>query len=251
MPEAHSPALRVAVVTPYYKESEDVLRQCHESVMAQTYPVTHYMVSDGFTNAAVNSWQVEHILLPKAHGDGGDTPRSIGSLSAVNQGFDAIAYLDADNWYQPDHIQTMVELHRSTGAVICTSNRTMHRPDGSILYWDLENDGVRLIDTSCYFLTRPAFRLVVLWAMKPKELSQYDDRIFLQAIKHSGYSRAHSRKPTVAYRTRYADHYTFCGEAPPPNAITDEQFNRGSVWWGAQSVEFRARWERYFAQGGW
>jgi len=42
-----SATMRVAVVTPYYKEPEAWLARCLTSVREQTYPVTHLVVADG------------------------------------------------------------------------------------------------------------------------------------------------------------------------------------------------------------
>lgn len=250
MSEAASP-LKIAIVTPYFREDEAVLRQCHASVAAQTYPATHIMVSDGHPSAAVESWPVQHIRLPLAHGDNGNTPRAIGSIAAVGQGFDAIAYLDADNWFQPNHIETMVAVAQRSGAAICSANRTMHRLDGSILYWDIESNGHTHVDTSCYFLTRRAFRLVGLWGQMPKLLSPYCDRVFLTAVIASGLPRAHSRHATVAFRSHYADHYTYCGETPPPGAIVNADFDGGRRAWKALPAEVRDSWNRYLESGGW
>jgi hypothetical protein len=109
--------MRVAVVTPYFREPLDWLRQCHASVRAQTHACTHVMVADGHPQSEVAGWPgLRHIALPTSHGDYGDTPRAIGSIEAIGAGFDAIAYLDADNAYAPDHIESLVELQRRTGA---------------------------------------------------------------------------------------------------------------------------------------
>jgi hypothetical protein len=242
--------LRVAVITPYYTEREDVLRQCHESVLAQSHAARHFMVADGHPSAAVAAWDVEHIILPRAHGDNGNTPRAIGSLSAISQDFDAIAYLDADNWFRWDHIARMAGLCAG-GAVICTSNRTLHRLDGSLLYCDLTNDGEAHIDTSCIFLGRRAFRLVPLWSLMPRQLSPQCDRVFWLGCRGSNLPRAHSRETTVAFRTRYAAHYEYCRETPPPGAVTTKEINAPIGWWFAQNAEYRGDWLSYFQQGGW
>jgi hypothetical protein len=84
-------ALRVAVITPYHREELEILQKCHESVRQQTYPCAHYMVADGFPRQEIAIWPVEHIILSQPHSDSGNTPRGIGSFSAMNQGYDAIA----------------------------------------------------------------------------------------------------------------------------------------------------------------
>jgi hypothetical protein len=195
---------------------------------------------------------VEHIELPRAHADYGNTPRTIGSLSANSQGYDAIAYLDADNWLYPDHLGAMVELHERTGAQLCTATRTIHRVDGSLMFVDRESDGVKHVDTNCLFLTRPLFRLITLWAMMPIELAPHCDRIFWQAVLVRDPRRAHHEQPTVAYRTRHRVHYQRLGEAPPEGSVhLPDLPNHPNVWWSNQSEQVRKDWLRYFATGQW
>src|SRR6185369_3572393 len=140
-------ALRVATITAYYRETLEILRQCHESVSAQTYPTTHFMVADGVPQKAVDDWKVEHIALPRSHGDFGDTPRVIGAISALNLGYDAVTFLDADNWYHRKHIEVMVGAHKQTGRDVCLASRTIHRLDGSFMCNAQEDDSHA--DSSC------------------------------------------------------------------------------------------------------
>jgi hypothetical protein len=44
-----------------------------------------------------------------------------------------------------------------------------------------------------------------------------DDRVLWQAIIQQNYSRAHTGRPTIAYRARLANFYTANGETPPEN----------------------------------
>jgi hypothetical protein len=239
--------LRVAVITPYYQESLDVLRTCHESVLGQTYPCTHFLVSDGSPHAAVRDWTAEHILLGRPHGDVGNTPRAIGSFSAMNRDFDAIAYLDADNWYYPNHIESMVTLHQRTGAIVCSATRSIHRLDGSLMYTDtFECDGDGHVDTSCLFLLRPAFGVLPFWAMMPKQLGPTGDMIIWTAIRARGFLSAHHAEPTVAFRTQYQLHYQNVGESPPPETKSTADSTIGArSWWDSLPSEVRAMWHRY------
>jgi glycosyltransferase involved in cell wall biosynthesis len=241
-------SLRVAVVTPYYHEALEVLQKCHESVRQQTHPAVHFLVADGFSRPEVLNWSAERITLSRAHADGGDTPRGVGSLSAMNPDFDAIAFLDADNWYLPDHIESMMKLHRQTGACVCTATRNIHRLDGSFMYVDnFDSDGHKFVDTNCLFLTRGAFEILPLWAMMPKELAPSADRVIWSAIVRRGYSRAHCPEPTVAFRTQYQAHYHYLHEPAPPNAKTIAEFTaKADSWWLALPDETRRKWERYF-----
>jgi hypothetical protein len=61
-------------------------------------------VSDGFPQDWLDSANVRHIRLGRPHNDAGNTPRGLGALLAVSEGYDGIGLLDADNWYDEDHI---------------------------------------------------------------------------------------------------------------------------------------------------
>ncbi len=243
--------LRVAVITPYYQEPVDVLRRCHDSVLEQTHPCTHFLVSDGSPHVEVADWQGEHIQLGRPHGDNGNTPRAVGSLSAMNRDFDAVAYLDADNWYWPQHIAAMVALYRQTGVAICTASRTIHRGDGSVMYVDYECNGESHVDTSCLFFLRPAFRIMPYWATMPRQFGPICDRAMWQIILAHKLSSAHHAQPTVAFRTQYEFHYQRIGETPPPGAKSNAE-STGSAWdwWDSLAPDVRAQWKDYFSGEG-
>ena len=97
--------MRVAVITPYYKEPPAYLERCIDSVRAQTHgSVEHVLVSDGHPQDWIDAAAVRHLRLDCSHGDYGNTPRAIGALLAASEGCDAVAFLDADNWYHPEHV---------------------------------------------------------------------------------------------------------------------------------------------------
>jgi glycosyltransferase involved in cell wall biosynthesis len=124
--------LRIAVVTPYYKETTAILRQCHDSVLNQTYPCQHILVSDGHPNGLFdNSETALHITLPNASADNGNTPRAMGRIFAEQRGFDAVAYLDADNWFDPIHIETLVAAQEMSCSPIAASRRKFCDLDGA------------------------------------------------------------------------------------------------------------------------
>ncbi len=236
--------MHVGVITPYFRETLDVLRNCHDSVRKQTHPCEHFMVADGFPQTEISNWAVQHIVLAKSHADAGNTPRAIGSLSAMNQDFDAIAYLDADNWYYPNHLEAMIKLHQQTGAAVCTASRTIHRLDGSLMGADGEYDKYNLVDTSCFFFTRPAFRLLPAWAMMPRQLSPICDRVVCNLIRLLALPCAHNPEPTVAFRTNYAYHYRAVGQTPPPGAKTGDDAETARKWWAALPQEGQDHWYR-------
>jgi FkbM family methyltransferase len=232
--------MRIAVVTPYHREADDVLRTCLSSVRDQTYAdCRHFMVADGFPNDVVDRYATTHIRLPTAHGDNGNLGRCLGAFTAIAEGYDAVAFLDADNWYRPDHIARMVDLQDRTGAAICTSGRSVHRMDGTVLYdRDSESDGVTFADTSCLCVFRPAYDVIALWGTMPREAGPVCDHVMWEAIRLRGIARAHDPEPTVAFRTRYAFHYVNAGETPPPNAkVTDTR----NAWLAFRALPYARR----------
>jgi glycosyltransferase involved in cell wall biosynthesis len=222
--------MKIAIVTPYYKEADEILLHCRESVLEQTRPCEQFMVADGFPNPLVKKLGVHAMELPFAHNDAGNTPRVLAALSAFTLGYDAVAFLDADNWYYPDHLERMVALKERTGAAVCTASRSMHRPDGSYMFDDDKNDGVLHVDTNCLFLTREAMPLVARWSMIPPELRTMGDTVYWQSIRRSGLVHAHERRPSVAYRTTYENDFRRLGEALPEGGKTVEETGASIRW---------------------
>lgn len=218
--------MKVAVVTPYYKEKISVLRQAHDSVRSQTYPCRHFMVADGFPHAYFqNNPDCDHTSLPLANADNGNTPRAIGGLLAQAQGYDAVAYLDADNWFEPEHIARLVAEQQRNGTMLAVAKRRFVDLDGEPLQVsEGEENENRHFDTSGWLVTRPAFDLLRAWLM-PKPLSPICDRIFLAKVIHDRYPVAVVNERTVVFRTQYAAHYERIGRQPPPGAK-----RRDDIW---------------------
>jgi glycosyltransferase involved in cell wall biosynthesis len=201
--------LKIAVVTPCYKENDDILRQCHLSVLRQSYPCTHILVADGHPKSLFDEQpKTMHVILPQANGDMGNTPRAIGGILADASGFDAVAYLDADNWYDPSHIEGLIAAHEANNQISLVScKRRFYDLEGCQLHiTEPDEDANRHVDTSCWIVFRPAFSLLRAWLM-PKVLGPICDRIFLQKVAHERFWRFATDNRTVAFSTQYAVHY--------------------------------------------
>lgn len=206
--------MRVAVITPYHKESLDVLLQCHQSVIGQRYSSLHVMVADGHPSKEVKEWNVDHIALPRSHNDIGSTARLIGCYYAIGLGYDAVAFLDADNWYREDHIESLVRLLED-GAAFASSSRYLCRLDGTAMASCPLIDPDRFIDTSCMLFSREAYKLLHIWVLMPDYGHLIGDRVMLNYIKASGIKRAHSGEATVFYRCGKEGLYRQLGEEVP------------------------------------
>ncbi|MBL4720250.1 MAG: glycosyltransferase [Alphaproteobacteria bacterium] len=239
--------MKVAIITPYYQPLDAIFRQCVDSVAAQTYACDHILVSDGHPHALAAERGLSEIRLPKAHGAGGNLPRCIGAAMAVNEGYEAIVFLDEDNWFTSDHVETMVRLHEETGAAICTAGRTIHRLDGSTMaLTDTWSDGVKNTDTSCMFITRPGFPLLPLWSLMAPQLGPICDRIYWSTIKGRALSTAQAATPTVRFRSLYKVHYDILGEPAPEGAKTGDEINQSIAWLRSQPVKERSYWHSLF-----
>ena len=228
--------MNIAVVTPYFDEDEATLRACHDSVSRQSHPATHIPVADGRPKPWVADFAAQHIVLPVGHKDYGDTPRGIGSLSAASQGFDGIAFLDADNWYRPDHIETVVKLHRDTGAAICSTRRSIHRLDGSLLGYCEASEGDDFVDTNCLAVFGEAFELLPNWSLMPAWAHAVGDRMMWHLLRQSGLKRAHLPRHTVCYRSSYHFHYLKMGETPPAGVSEPKNVASAINMWHAKGL---------------
>jgi len=212
--------MKVAIITPYHSEDATTLRRCHDSVMAQTYPdVRHLMVSDGNPHPMVDKLDVDHYKLPRAHADAGATPRAIVALSAFSQGYDAVGFIDADNYLKTNHVELMVNILRESGADGVIATRVIHSQDDREMYVDrVESNGENMVDTNSWFLTRKALPAMTGWIV---DLGQrlWSDRYFAKAVIDTGMGIVRSDEPTVVYVTRWAWHYEYAGWPIPDGTV--------------------------------
>ncbi len=211
--------MKICVVTPYFRTPPDWLQQAHDSVRTQSVPAQHILVCDGSAPVQVPSFEGIHILLGRNYKDYGNTPRLIGCYHAIAQGADAIAFLDADNWFQPDHLEGLLDCVRANNLDACASARTLNRLDGSLMIKCPVVDGSSYIDTSCLLVMKSAFQHMIAWVLSVQDHAAVMDQQVWNFMKKNGASVGFHDRPTVAYRTRHATHYRLAGEAPPPEAI--------------------------------
>jgi glycosyltransferase involved in cell wall biosynthesis len=247
--------MRIAVITPYANESYERLQRCHESVKQQTQTATHILVADGAPLPGTETWDADRLTIPGPNRDGGSLARGIGALQAMAQGYDAIAFLDSDNWYALDHLESLTALLARTQAVVGVAQATLYRTDGSLMAEAGPPDPNVVIDTSCFFLTRPAFALLPIWLNLPRETipdaspAHRDwsvgglvcDRIFTLAIKLFRVPLALNDHSTVNYTVKSAFPYTRRGEKPPDGARDDADLLKAGAWWASLTPNERAR----------
>jgi len=232
--------VRIAVVTPYFTESREVLERCLASVRGQAVPVDHVLVADGNPQYWIEAHaNVTHVVLQKSAGDFGDTPRSIGFVVAMRDGYDLIQFLDADNILTPDHFEYSLKHFRGRPAAeypdLVVARRQMLRADGTVINAAIsEDDALRHIDTSCYIFHRTSFHVGLKWCLIPRELGFMDDRVFYALLmqKHPGLKIVFNKRKTVGYTCLWESVYRMIGEEPPPNRKNlDSEVAVAREWW--------------------
>lgn len=207
------------MVTPYFQENIEWLLHAHASVKMQTIPARHILVCDGGAPAQIPDFQGTHVVLQRNYRDYGNTPRLIGCYNAMAQEADAIAFLDADNWYYPDHLKSLTEIAVATELGAIASGRMLHRLDGTPMIKCPTVDGQNYIDTSCLLVFRSAFRHLISWVLQSQDQAAETDQFLWQTIRDAGTRMAYVDRPTVAYRTRHQVHYNQAREAFPPGTV--------------------------------
>ncbi|HJS84421.1 MAG TPA: glycosyltransferase [Acetobacteraceae bacterium] len=208
---------RYVFVTPYYKETRDCLDRCIASVKRQTIGADHILVADGFPQDWIDQANVRHLRLDRAHEDYGNTPRAMGGLMAVAEGYGGIGFLDADCWLEPDHLEHCLEQTEQVGLERCgfvAASRTLRRLDESVIDVPDEPSATH-VDTSCLLLLPPSFGALPVWILMPREVSVVGDRVFYLVLRSQNLISAFSTRQTVNYTYTFAPMYRALGEAPP------------------------------------
>jgi glycosyltransferase involved in cell wall biosynthesis len=210
-------------------ESEVTLRRCLDSVKAQTYQARHFLVFDGAAPDFIKRDYPETRLieLHAAHADYGDTPRGIGALCALNEGFDVVCFLDADNLYLPTHVEsvtTAFERARASGQpvdVVC-SLRYIFLPDHPELRLaDPEDLSHAHVDSSCFSLHRSIAYIWPMWGLIPRGAAPVGDRIFMALLHNHGVKLAWTEQFTVLYESNWGLHYQQAGLPVPADGLHD------------------------------
>ena len=171
---------------------------------------------------------LSHIKLDRAHGDNGNTPRGIGSMLAVCDNFDAIMYLDADNWLEKDHAEQYLNCLINSGLEInevgyIVGKRLNRGPKNEILKY---KDEIGHYDTSEFMLLRNCFDLIRYWSLMPKQFGPICDRILNFKSSSSEAKYLEVEKPTINFLMRYAGPYELAGQKPSTGGRPQDTLGR-------------------------
>lgn len=212
-------SIKPAVVTPYFDEDRNTLDRCIKSVADQSYSAAHFLIADGKPQLDLPEFDIEHLILPAPHRDYGNTPRCIGALSAINRGFNAIFFLDADNWYESSHVEEAIRIKLDKVETdVVASSRKIILPDNIEVSPDADEIARNHVDTSCMALFEEAFSILPLWATMTPELSLIGDRVIFGTMKRRGFKIQYTNRQTVNYSSNYKYHYERARVVVPSDA---------------------------------
>jgi glycosyltransferase involved in cell wall biosynthesis len=153
-------SLSVAVVTS--TQGRSTITKAIQSVKDQTRKATHYVFIHG---AQYSDKTIPHLAddtvavhLPRANGGGGYGMAPVFALAPFAITEDVICYLDDDNWYEPDHIESVVEMIEKHDIGWAYSLRKIVDNEGEFICEDNceslgcipNSDNQYLVDNSCY-----------------------------------------------------------------------------------------------------
>ena len=218
--------MKVAVVTPTIGNPK--FRDCLDSVETQTYQdLTHYVFIDGMKYFPTvekmidGHSKVKTITLEENVGKGWYGHRVFAACSFLVNA-DIICYLDEDNWYEPCHVEKLVNKIKE-GNDWAYSMRKIYDKDGkdlcddnceSLGKWPVYfNDQVHHIDTSSFAVKRDVVvKIGHVW------YAQWGaDRQFFSNLKN--------HFPKFACTNAHTMNYRLDGN---PNSVTKEFFEEGN-----------------------
>lgn len=193
--------------TPY-------LEQNLNSVASQTYEnIQHLVVVDGKHHYEKLDYDIptDTIILPYATGtEQYNGHRIYGAMTYIAKG-DYIIYLDEDNWLEPNHVQSLVDIIKDNpNAFACTLRKITDMEGKYICNDDCESlgnwesvIGDYFVDVNCFFLPKKlALQLTPIWyrrARHPEDQPEVD-RALTYVLKQNKIECLVTGEYTVNYR---------------------------------------------------
>lgn len=221
----------VTVITPTIGKPE--LADAIMSIRSQTYPTKHLVVVDGgkffekVWDLGVDLDNCQLVESPENTGENGFYGHRIYAAYPHLLNSDYILFLDEDNWYEPNHVETLIETIEQKNLDFAFSLRKIHDKNGKYLIddnceslgkWEIflsrgsQYGNQYLIDTSSFCFKREFIQKTChIW-----HHGWGGDRRYLSAIRdHAKYDT--SGKYTLCYRLD-----------GNPNSVTEEFFIQGN-----------------------
>ena len=143
------------------------VRQALDSVKNQTYKnIQHLVVVDGVSTAKIildDYPDTDKIILPYATGkDQYNGHRIYGAMTYIAKG-DFLCFLDEDNWYEPNHIESLVKILEKGNKWAYALRKIVNQQGEYICNDDCESLGKwdsvindKFVDVNCFMIPRVA-----------------------------------------------------------------------------------------------
>jgi glycosyltransferase involved in cell wall biosynthesis len=197
---------RVMVITP--TTGKETINRAMESVTDQTIPTEHLIVEDGkLTNMHIFETGMRKVMrLPENVGGNGWYGHRVYAAMPLMVNADYILFLDEDNWFEPNHVETMINKIKSKDLMWSYSLRRICNEAGeyiedddceSLGRWPTFYDHtLNFVDTNCY-----CFRREYLVSIAHAFYGQWGaDRPFYRAASTNLPSFGCTGEATVNYR---------------------------------------------------
>ena len=206
------------VITP--TTGKDTIKKAVISVSKQTIPTEHLLVFDGKeAQEKMSEWylldDVKTITLPENVGGNGWYGHRVYAAMPLMVNADYILFLDEDNWFEPNHVETMINKIKSKDLMWAYSLRRIHDESGQYVcdddceslgrYPAVYDSTLNFVDTNCY-----CFRREFLVTVAHSFYGQWGaDRPFYKAASTALPSFGCTGEATVNYRAPERLHQMF------------------------------------------
>lgn len=154
---------RVMVITP--TTGKDTLDKAVVSVANQTVHTEHLLVLDGCKDVGIDyPKNLKTITLPENVGGNGWYGHRVYAAMPLLVNADYILFLDEDNWFEPNHVETMIAKIKSKDLMWSYSLRRICNERGEYVFDDdceslgryptYYDHNVNFVDTNCYCFRR-------------------------------------------------------------------------------------------------
>ena len=229
--------INAVVIIPATGKSTIALGRSIDSVLAQTVPTRCYLVTDGPEFQEQVDWLLDHMFsewgntefekfshcqLPINVGANGFYGHRIYAAFSHLVNEDYVMFLDEDNWFEPNHVETMIG-SMNPGSSWAHSLRNITDKHGELICQDncenlgrwpvWNNPAMHHIDTSCYCVRREVLiQLASAW-----HGGYAQDRVFYNTLRQYF--------PTFECTGKYTVNYRLDGNPGSANKMFFEQGN--------------------------
>lgn len=237
---------RVVVITPTI--GHRLLPRALSSVQAQTHRhIQHWVVVDGVEFEPAVRKSLDDVaragsaptvlVLPRRTGMHGWNGHRIYASVPFLVESDFICFLDQDNWLDPDHVESLLQLALSKASPAAYSLRKIYTPGGELACMDdceslgplhecYQGRGRKHVDTNCWIVTRGlAMSLATDWLQRFT-----GDRTFAAAVLERYPNLPCTRKYSVNYTAESTRASVTVDHFLKGNAAMHQRFPAGLPW---------------------